>query len=268
MKYKMLVTDMDDTLLSDDLIITKENEEAIKKAIELGVRIILCSGRATKSMSRYVKQLNLDKKEQYGISYNGSIIFDTNTLKPLYKENISKEYAKFLFSYAKENKIYVQTYQNDDLIVEKSNAYSEHYSKLTGIEPVEVGDLAEWINDDVIKVLFQGDSKKLIKIAEELSPIIDGKLHMFFSKPTYLEFTSINANKGLTVKRLRKKLGFHKSEVICIGDSFNDLYMIKESGLGIAVANAHSKIREASDYITKNNNNHNAIKEVIEKFVL
>ena len=119
MKYKMLVTDMDDTLLNDDLTISKENEEAIKKAIELGVRVILCSGRATTSMAKYVKQLNLDKKGKYGISYNGSIIFDTSSLRPVYEENISKEDAKFLFSFGKDNNLYVQTYQNDDFIVEK-----------------------------------------------------------------------------------------------------------------------------------------------------
>ncbi|NLJ88569.1 MAG: HAD family phosphatase [Epulopiscium sp.] len=268
MKYKMLVTDMDDTLLNDDLTISKENEEAIKKAIELGVRVILCSGRATTSMAKYVKQLNLDKKGKYGISYNGSIIFDTSSLRPVYEENISKEDAKFLFSFGKDNNLYVQTYQNDDFIVEKRSRYSDIYSSITGMEAKEVGDLIEWINDGVIKVLFQGENDKLLKVTEQLKPIIKGKLHMFFSKPTYLEFTNINANKGLTVKRLREEFGFSKDEVICIGDNFNDLYMIKEAGVGVAVANAQEKVREYADYVTKSTNNEHAIKEVIEKFIL
>jgi len=268
MNYKMLVTDMDDTLLMDDLTISKENKEAISKALEAGVRVILCSGRATNSMAKYVKELELNKKEEYAISYNGAVIFDIRTLEHIYEENISHEDAKFLFEIGKKNNLFVQTYQDDYVYVEKKTPYSDRYAKISGLEVKEVGDLSKWLKGDVIKVLFQGEKEKLDQLAKELKPVLEGRFHMFFSKPTYLEFTNIHVNKGLTVKRLREKLGLKKDEVICVGDSFNDLYMIKEGGLGVAVANAHPAIRQEADYITKSSNNEHAIKEVIEKFIL
>lgn len=263
----MLAVDMDDTLLSDDLTISKENQDAIQKAIEKGVRVVLCSGRSSSSLNPYLKQLNLKGDNQYGISYNGAIIFNTKTLEPIVQENVSIEYAKYLFEYAKKEKIHVQTYHKDALFVEKANCYTERYKKLTGVAPVEVGDLTKWIKEDAIKVLFQDEHEKLVKIQEKLRPWVNGKLHMFFSKPFYLEFTSIYANKGLAVRRLGEILGIKREEIICIGDSFNDLYMIEEAGLGVAVANAHPDIKKKADYVTTNNNNEGAVKEVIEKFI-
>jgi len=264
----MLVTDMDDTLLNDDLEISYENEEAIKKAMEKGVRVVLCSGRSTTSMDKYLEQLNLKEKGQYGISCNGAVIFDTITLEPVEQESLSREYAKYLFSFAKDRGLHIQTYQNHDLIVERKNEYTDMYADITGTKPVEVGDLLSWIKEDVLKVLIQDNHEKLLEVAKELENWVKGKAHMYFSKPFYLEFTSMNANKGLFVKRLRQRLGFKKEEVICIGDSFNDLYMIEEGGLGIAVANAHPDIKKVADYVTHNDNNHHVMKEVIEKFIL
>ncbi|WP_058486383.1 Cof-type HAD-IIB family hydrolase [Defluviitalea phaphyphila] len=268
MQYKMLAIDMDDTLLSDDLTISKENQEAIQKAIKKGVKIVLCSGRASVALYSYLEQLNLKKDDEYAISYNGAITFKTKSLEIINQKNIKKEYAKYLFEFAKKENIYAQTYQGDYLFVEKANEYTKEYKRLTGMDYIEVGDLSEWVKEDIVKILFQGENKKLIKIKEKLEPWVREKLHMFISKPFYLEFTNINTNKGLALRDLRKRLGFKKEEVACIGDSFNDLYMIEEAHLGVAVANAHPEIKKRADYITKNDNNHGAVKEIIEKFIL
>lgn len=268
MIYKMIAIDMDDTLLNDELKISKENKEAIQKAVEKGIKIVLCSGRASISINSFLEELNLKDNNQYGISYNGAIIFNAKSLKIMNQENVALEYAQYLFSLAKKENIYVQTYQGNNLLVEKSNYYTKRYVTQTGVKPVEIGDFSIGIKDDVIKILFQDEHEKLIKTAERLKAWTKGKLHMFFSKPYYLEFTSIKANKGLAVNKLGQKLGFKKENIICIGDSFNDLYMIEEAGLGVAVANAHPDIKKYADYVTKNDNNHHAIKEVIEKFIL
>ncbi|NLK98266.1 Cof-type HAD-IIB family hydrolase [Defluviitalea saccharophila] len=268
MTYKMVAIDMDDTLLNDELRISKENQEAIKKASKKGVKIVLCSGRTSLSINSYLEELGLKKEDEYGISYNGAVIFKTKDLEIINQEDVSLEYAQYLFVFAKKENVYVQTYQGNDLLVEKSNEYTKRYTAMAGIQAIEIGDFSTGIKEDVIKVLFQDDHEKLVRVAEKIRPWTEGKLHMFFSKPYYLEFTSINANKGLAVRKLGQKLGFKKEEIICVGDSFNDLYMIKEAGLGIAMANAHPDIKKAAQYITENDNNHHAIKEVIEKFIL
>src|SRR5690554_6669320 len=107
MKYKMLAIDMADTLLKDKLEVSKENREAINKAMEKGVRIVLCSGRSSISLDPYLKELNLKGNDQYGISYNGAIIFDTPNLEIIEQEAVPLEYAKHLFAFAKKEDLHV-----------------------------------------------------------------------------------------------------------------------------------------------------------------
>ena len=169
MRYKMVAIDMDDTLLNDELKITKENQDAIQKAIEKGVKIVLCSGRASISINPYLEELGLKKEDEYGISYNGAVIFETKDLNIISEEDVPLEYAQYLFSFAKKENIYAQTYLDHELLVEKSNEYSKRYTSITGLRSVEIGDFSTGITRDVIKVLFYDEHEKLVKIAEKLS---------------------------------------------------------------------------------------------------
>ena len=83
----MLVLDMDDTLLADDHTISNENKEMLSKARELGVHIVLASGRPTPAMIAYAKELQLDNS--YMISYNGAVITDLKEDKVLFEESLT-----------------------------------------------------------------------------------------------------------------------------------------------------------------------------------
>jgi Cof subfamily protein (haloacid dehalogenase superfamily) len=268
MKYKMMAIDLDDTLLNDQLQISKENQEAIVKARKAGVKIVLCSGRSGIAVERYLKILELKSEEEYAIIYNGAVIMEADTGKTVFESNVQIQYAKTLFDYGKQQGLTVQTYIQNRLLVEKITPQIQKYSDVTGMIPEELGDLSKHIHQDVVKVLFNAEHERLEEVKQQLEPWVQGKLHMFFSKPFYLEFTSMDANKGIAVLQVGQRLGYTKEEIICIGDSFNDLYMIEAAGLGVAVANAHPEIKKRAGYVTQNTNEHHAVKEVIEKFIV
>jgi len=83
-----------------------------------------------------------------------------------------------------------------------------------------------------------------------------------------LEFNPYNIDKGTGVKDLLEKINIDPSEAIAIGDNFNDIPMIENVGMGVAVKNGVDEIKSVANYVTENDNNHNAVAEVIYKFIM
>lgn len=263
MKYKLLVLDLDDTLLGDDLSISQENINAIRRAREEGVAVVLASGRAPIAMKKYFKTLQI---QDYGICYNGAMVLELETLKPIFQKNVPLDDAKILFNILKEYDVDIQTYIGNTLYVQEFKSSTEKYCEMTGMV-AQVVDLHKDISQDVVKILVVGEHQYLQKVQQEIEPKVQERLHVFFSKPHYLEFTNIHANKGLAVAHLAKSLGIKREEVICVGDGFNDSYMINYAGLGVAMGNAHEDIKNMADYVTKTNTEH-GVAHVIKEFIL
>lgn len=263
MKYKMIVMDMDDTLLRDDHTISNENKEAIKKAQEMGVKVVLASGRPSFAMKEIAKDLNTE----YMISYNGAVISNLIEDSIMFEKSLSMETAHELYEISKENNVYVHTYVNDDIITEKNNEYTEIEAKITGMEIKTIEDFKKAVQGNVIKVLMLEEPSYLKKVEEKLKPQILDKLNMVISKPYFLEFTEKNIDKASSIERLINKLGIKQEEVIAIGDSYNDLGMIKYAGLGVCVGNAPDDMKIHADYISKTNMEH-GVAHTIEKFIL
>lgn len=263
--YKMLVLDFDDTLLSEDLTISTSNKEALKKAKELGVHIVFCSGRSDDSMMKYIEDIGIFRDDEYFISYNGAKIDQINGTNVFHRW-VEKPILDELIQIGKEFQIDVQLY-SDGLVIDQETEYTKRYVELTSCKYRVIDDLHEIENS--VKVLYNSNRiEDLNRIKTQIESRFSAELHVFFSKPTYVEVLHCEANKGLAVKELAKILKIRQEEIIAVGDSYNDLYMIEYAGLGVAVANAAGPIRQAADYVTKNDHNHSAIAEVVEKFIL
>ncbi len=268
MKYKMLVMDMDDTLLRHDLSISQKNIESIKKAQDLGVKVILASGRPDCAMNYYASKLDIDKNESYIISYNGAIISESKTKKIIFKKFLKSEHAKLLYKISKRNNVFIHTYEEKKIVTPQNNEYTEIESQITGMDVVEQEKKFEnFLENDVVKILMLEKPEKLSELEENLKPHLTNDLTMFTSKPYFLEFMNKDVDKGKAVERLAEQLNIKREEVICMGDSYNDLSMIKYAGLGVAMGNAPDDIKNQSDYIAPTNMD-DGVAYVIEKFIL
>lgn len=264
MKYKLIAIDLDDTLLNDQLEISKDNKKAIIEMEKMGIHVVFCSGRAKASMMKYVKEVGVHEKEDYIISYNGAVIdrFDGERIfyKPIIKENL-----KELIEVGRAHKIDTQLY-TDEILVEKYTDKTKLYEELSGLPIKVVGDLEEV--EESIKVLYNHVAgEALEKLRLELKDKFGHVFNIFYSKSHYVEVLHKEANKGLAVKILAESLGISREEIIAIGDGFNDVSMLEYVGLGIAVKNAHEGVKAKADYITDSENNESAIWEVYEKFI-
>lgn len=266
MTYKMVVMDMDDTLLREDHSISAKNREIIKEAQEAGVKIVLASGRPTFAMRDYAKELELDKYGSYILSYNGAIITDCTTGNAIFEKSLTKEVAHELYDLSKEHNVFIHTYVGDDIITEKNNEYTEIEKDITGMEIKTVEDFKNAVKGNVIKVLMLEDPAYLKSVEDKLKPSVLEKMNMTISKPFFLEFTDKGIDKSTSLERLINQLGIKKEEVIAIGDSYNDLGMIKFAGMGVCVDNAPADMKEHANYITESNMN-DGVAKTIEKFI-
>lgn len=265
--YKLIALDMDGTLLKEDKTISKENFEAIKKAKEKGVKVVLSTGRPKKGIEKYLKELDLISDEDYCVTYNGSVIQNTGTEEILHKKLLTSEDAHYLHSLSKELDINIHALTPTSCIAPKLTKYTELEVTLNGIDFEEVDFTTLTDSTPIIKIMFIGEPDKLSEAMDKLPEEVYKKYTVVQSAPFFLEFLDKSVNKGTGVKALADSLGINKNEVICIGDAGNDIHMIKYAGLGIAMGNAFSELKKVANYITYTNEE-DGVAHVINKFIL
>lgn len=266
MKYKMLVVDMDDTLLTDDHEISNENKEMLLKAQEMGVYVVLASGRPTSAMIEYAKELQCDVNNSFMISFNGSTITDLKEDKLLFEHSLTKEQIHSLYDFSQQNNTHIITYLNGQIISERNSEYIDIESTITGIELVIVPSFKDAVTTSAVKCLLL-EEPNYLKTMEPLLKAAMPDLSVCMSKPFFLEAAPNGVDKGAAIQILAEKLNIHQSEIIAIGNAGNDLTMIQYAGLGVWVDNVDDELREFGDVIVASNNNH-GVAEVVRRFIL
>jgi Cof subfamily protein (haloacid dehalogenase superfamily) len=266
MKYKMLVVDMDDTLLTDDHEISSENAAMLLKAQEMGVYVVLASGRPTAAMIEYAKELKCDVNNSYMISFNGSTITDLGEDKVLFEHSLTKEQIHSIYDFSQENNTHIITYLDGKIISERNSEYIDLESTITGLELVIVPSFKDAVTTSAVKCLLL-EEPSYLKTVEPLLKIAMPDLSVCMSKPFFLEAAPNGVDKGAAIQILAKKLNILPSEIIAIGNAGNDLTMVQYAGLGVWVDNVDDELREFGDVIVASNNNH-GVAEVVRRFIL
>src|SRR5699024_10042498 len=148
MDYKMLVLDLDDSLLGDDLNIDRLNKNAILAAIQKGILVTIATGRMFCSALPYAKQLGIDVPM---ITYNGALIKNSLSNETLIHTPIEQDIVGELISDSKKNGYHIQPYIDDKYYIEQENEYSRYYYKISGQVGNAVGDLEKLANEQVTK---------------------------------------------------------------------------------------------------------------------
>ena len=267
MNYKMIVLDLDDTLLQDAGTISKRTKEKLLTAQKHGTTVVLASGRPTFAIVRFAEELELAKHDGYIISFNGAKIIQCSTNKELYAANITKEQLFKLYDMSLQDGADIQTYDDTHIIASSCNKYTGIEQEITGMDILIPKNFKEYVKSDVVKAIVLQDPDKLSEIEKKWAPLVNDDLYMTISKPFFLEFMNKNVDKSKSIKRLAEMLDIDMKNVIAVGDSYNDLSMIKSAGLGVAMANAVDSVKAVANYIT-DDNEHDGVAKVIEKFIL
>lgn len=267
MEYKMIVLDLDDTLLRDDHTISPRTKEALMKAQEEGVKVVLASGRPTYAMRGVAKELHLEEYGSFLLSFNGAKITNCKTNEELFSSTLSPETVHRLYDISKRENVWILTYVGDSIITDEVCMHTETEHRITGLPISEVASFKEAVTEPVVKILMLEDPERLAVVEKKLQEELRGELSVMRSKPFFLEFTENGVTKGTSLAQLIEKLGIKQEEVIAMGDSYNDLAMIEFAGLGVAMGNAPDDIKAKANYVTDTNMN-DGVAKVVESFVL
>lgn len=270
MKYKYLLLDLDFTLLNNKREISQKNKEAILKATEKGVKTVICTGRSYMSAEKFIKALELNKKGNYAIAYNGGIIYEPENNKILVEHKLEKADALKIVNELRKFDVGIIVYSSDTLVIEERRKEIDDYCRISALEPMITASFDSFIQDNISKILIKSfDREKLKEIDEHFNKTdLKDKITRFYSSNDLYEFNPLNIDKGSAILELSQYLGEDISSFIACGDNFNDISMVKNAGLGVAVKNGVEEIKAVADYVTEKTNDEDAIAEVIEKFIL
>jgi Cof subfamily protein (haloacid dehalogenase superfamily) len=267
MSYKMIVLDLDDTLLRDDHSISIRTKTTLMEAQEMGIKVVLASGRPTFGMKQIADELSLAKYGSYILSFNGGKIINCLTNEEMFSSTLSPEAVHRLYEISRREGVYIHTYVGDEIITEEENPYTTIESALTGLPIKVVNNFKEGVTVPVVKAIIVGAPENIKSIEPKLQKELEADFSLMRSKPFFLECTEKGVTKGTSLNHLIQICGIKREEVIAIGDSYNDQEMIKFAGLGVAMGNAPNDIKNVADYITDTNMN-DGVAKVVEQFVL
>ncbi len=275
MKYKMFVTDYDNTLLRTDHTILPKTWQAIKEFESRGGKFMIATGRMTKTMLQMVKPFGLKGEI---ITFQGGAVNDVNSGEELLKKHVKIEDGLELLLDLQKEGYYIQTYDKGDYFVNRYTKRTERYEMANNLPPVVVGeDIYSYVvknKQNIDKIVFALDDDGKIDKYEYIAHIIqkyqrkyEGRLVFNSSSTMLIEATSVGCTKGEAVEWVADRHGIKREEVICIGDALNDATMVKWAGLGVAVENATFDLKEVADVITVSCDD-DAVGKIIREYCL
>ena len=267
--YKLIAIDMDGTLLNDHHEVTEDVRDALHRAKEQGVKIVLCSGRPIGGMRRYLKDLKLDEEEDYVIAYNGALVQNAHTNEIVSELSLGYEDLKFLYKLSMELDTPMQFFDAENVYTPNPNIseYTVLESFINQI-PLRFRKVEEFPADILLpKIMFIDEPEHLNKVIAQIPASIKEKYMMVQSAPYFLEILHPEVSKGNAVKKLAEKLRIKQHEVMSIGDNGNDLSMIEYAGCGVAMENAIPEVKKSANFQTRSNNE-NGVAYAIHELVL
>jgi len=252
-RYKMLCLDIDGTLLNSEHQITEQTKIAIHKLkIEQNIPVILVSARMPQGIFFLAQELKICAPI---ICYSGALIIDQYK-NVLLNHYIAVSYIKKLYYIVKKYSICISLYKDDEWYSEEKDKWVEQEQVITNITS-SIRDYQElftdWKKEGCNKILCMGEEKQIASLKYELINIFHEDLNIYLSKPTYLEIMPKNSSKISAITVLLKKYHIDRTELMAIGDNYNDVTMIEYAGLGIAMGNAPEEVKSYASRITTSN---------------
>lgn len=265
MNYKLIVTDLDDTLLRDDQTLSDRSIETIRKAMARGVRVTIATGRMFPSALPYAQALGLTGPM---LCCQGAQIADIETGRSIRETVVPMALALEALRFAEARGLYVQYYSPEEYFFERECGESQYYARVAGVTGRALGRrCSDALDFEPIKLLIIADPTLIRQAYAEATELFGSRMAVAISKSNYLEFTHPDANKGAAVAELAGLLGLANDDVMACGDALNDLPMLRFAGLGVAVANGDEHVKAQANAVTDSNED-DGVAKAIEKYVL
>lgn len=254
---KMLVTDMDGTLLDSKSRISEKNRKAIERFIAGGGLFTVATGRMFKAVEPYLPELPLNLP---AIVYNGAAIYDFSTKKIIWQDCLPSYMESVCFRiHERFPGVGFEVFHGADIYLPAQNEETAKHAVREGFKPLFAS--LDKVPKPWFKVLIAARPEELLEV-EEFVRGMEEEFHAVYSEPQFLELLNIRVSKGSALKHLARMANIPCEAIVAMGDNKNDIEMLREAGTGIAVANAHRDTSTAANLICCHHDR-DAVAEVI-----
>ena len=267
MKYDLIAIDIDGTLLNSTLQLTKPVFDAVQRVVDSGVKIVLCTGRPYPGAEDYMKKLGLTQEGDYIINYHGALVQRTDTGQIIIDHQLSyKDMIKWN-DLAKTYESNFQAVRNDGVYTEQTDfspkALTEPFVNEMPLRVRRLKDLDKKL--PYSKFMMKNDAPVTQNLEDHVPMELRKDYTVIRSEADSLEVLNKLASKGQALKELANILEIPRERVMAIGDSGNDIDMVDYAGLGVAMGNAVSEVKDVADVITHTNDEH-GVAVAIERY--
>ena len=275
---KLLASDLDGTLVYNNEIATVDLE-AVKKLKQADIKFVICTGK-TYAMTKYVcNKLN----PSYGIFGNGTQVMNIQTGEEIIKNTITNIQVIKCLEIAKKHNLHIHIYTDNKIIAQKELEYMAYRNYILYKDQVKfeiVDSLESYIKKEkpnILKLIFSGE-KELLEVKKEIETkgnvkaIQIKKYGEYIDKIVgkeyeYLDIVPKNVTKYQALNQLREYLNIPFEEIMTIGDNLNDIEMVKNVGIGVAIGGSYEEVQKVASYVTKNTVKTGGFAEAVSKFI-
>lgn len=266
--YKLIALDLDGTLVRSDQSISEHTRDTLLRVQELGVKVVIASGRPTYGTAPIADLLHVGDYGGYLLSYNGGAIYNWATKELLYSKMLDGCVLPYLYECARRHGFQIMTYVGSNIIAETADNPYIQFTSMRNKMPVRVvPNFLEEVTCPLAKCMIVGDPEPLHRLEQEMMANLKGKAEAYRSEPFFLEIVPEGIEKATGLATLLSKIGMKSKELMAFGDGYNDISMLQLAGMGVAMGNAADEVKQAADFVT-GSNEADGIVFAIEKFVL
>lgn len=265
--YKLIALDLDGTLLDDDKRISKENLEVVNQLIEMNYEVVIATGRRYWSAKELTKEMD---SHRIILANNGCVARNSYNDQVLFTRYLNLEDFREIMKEGKKRELHAMIHMNGfedgfDTIIEYDKDHKEYYNYLRNNDRyIRVENYLEINDERILAVVYAGNRdilKSFYKDIERKYPNIYNA-HVVENvqlADAILEVMNPKGNKWNSLLEYANNKNIRPEEIVAIGDDWNDLDMIKNAGLGIAMKNSVSAIKSIAKNTTEKDNNNSGV---------
>lgn len=254
MSIKLLAADMDGTLLNDNHQLTPRTADAIKNWVASGRHFIPSTGRPLCGLDFMYDVLT---KDTPFIVYNGAMAIKHMSKEVIFSITLPADIVPEIYEQGKKHDIPIIIWSNEKLYTNRLNEYTNIYQEAvnaitsTVISDCDIRTLA---NEGVSKIIWMDYPQNVVKHQQEMQAHFGSRINCHASRPELFEFVHPSASKASALEKIAQSLNISQKQTAAIGDSYNDVSMLKYAEISVAMANAPNDIKNECSHVTLTNN--------------
>ncbi len=261
---RFVAFDLDGTLVGRDNILRPRVRAEVERIRKAGIIGSIVTGRMYRSALPFVRELDLDGPV---VCYQGAAIVDPQSDDVIFDMPLPNAIALEIVDLANRDGMHVQLYRNDNYYCERRSRFSDLYAQVSAVEPIVVPSLREaFATSDATKAVIIADPAEAAKYAARLREHFGRRAYVTRSYPEFVEILDPFVDKGEALEFVAARVGISMTQVMAIGDSWNDEPLLRVAGLGIAMGNAPEEIRAIAKGVVADIA-HDGVAEALARYV-